>query len=275
MVMGTSLIDAQFSYLFVPGQRPDRFGKALAAGADAVVVDLEDAVPPEAKDSARRFVEAWLANGASAWVRINGFGTQWFYEDLAALKRAPPVGIMVPKVNSRAELDEVWQYTRPDLPVIPLIETAVGLMASFEIARAPGVVRLAFGAIDFQLDIDVDTDGASLLLARSQLVVHSRAAGISAPLDGITVDTKAHENVLQAALQARALGFGGKMCIHPSQVSAIRQAFSPTPEQLEWARGIIHAAELSGGAATTFQGKMIDRPIIDRAERMLRRRTTL
>ncbi|BCO81759.1 citryl-CoA lyase [Mycobacterium paraintracellulare] len=257
------------SLLFVPGDRPDRFAKAAASGADAVVLDLEDAVAPEAKGNARDAVAEWLAAGATSVVRINGTGTDWHDEDLAMVARRE-CGVMVPKARSAAHLAEISGQLPTDTPLIALIETAPGVLAAAEICAADAVARAAFGSVDLGAELGIDPDDHDCLqYARSALVMGSAAAGRAAPLDGVT--TAVHNDGAVSADAARAvrLGFGGKLCIHPRQVGIVNSRFSPSADELAWARRVVAAA--ADGGVRTVDGRMVDKPVIDRAARSLAR----
>ena len=169
------------SYLFVPADRPERFAKALASGADAVIVDLEDAVAPPAKEAAREALGIWLTREeGQVVVRINAVDTPWFADDMALCQSPAVAAVMVPKAERVADLN------CGDKPVLPLVETAAGIDAVRELARAPRVERLVFGSIDLQLDLGISGDGEELLLFRTQLVLASRLAGLAPPVDGVS-----------------------------------------------------------------------------------------
>ena len=256
------------SLLFVPGDRPDRFEKARSSGADLVVCDLEDAVAPAGKDAARGEVARWLGDGGVAVVRVNAPGTSWYADDCAALEGlAGLAAVMVPKAEDRASLADL--AVRLGVPLIALVETALGLHRAHDLATVPEVVRLAFGSIDFSLDTGCGDDDVALLHARSSLVVASRAAGVAQPVDGVTVALDDAEAVGADAAMARRLGFAGKLCIHPRQVAPVNAAFSPTAEEVEHARRIVAAA--GDGSASRVDGQMVDVPVLERARRTLRR----
>lgn len=267
------------SFLFVPGDRPERFDKACAAGADAVIVDLEDAVAPAAKDLARANLAAWLAPQHPAhlpahqpthrpvFVRINSAGSAWFRDDLALCGHPGVAGIVLPKAEQVADLAAL--AAAGAMAILPLVESALGVWNAAELARAPRVRRLLFGAIDFCLDAGIEEGHEQLLYARSHLVLVSRVAGIEAPVDGVTTALDDPAVVRADTLRARALGFGGKLCIHPQQVGPVNEAFAPTAAELAWARRVMAAAEASGGAAVALDGRMVDRPVILLARRML------
>jgi citrate lyase subunit beta/citryl-CoA lyase len=258
------------SYLFVPGNRPQRFAKALAAGADAVILDLEDAVGPQEKEQARDEVIKWLQGDSRVYVRINAADTRWFSDDVAALSHNKAVlGIVVPKATDAATLRFIGSDAHPDLAILPLLESAVGFRALDEIAAAPRVDRLLFGTIDFQVDMGITGDGDELSYFRSQMTLASRLAGIGTPVDGVTTSLDDARQIEEAARRARRFGFGGKLCIHPKQIFPTHTAFAPTSEEYKWARRVIDAAEASAGSATVLDGKMIDAPVIERAQVIL------
>jgi citrate lyase subunit beta/citryl-CoA lyase len=265
------------SWLFVPGSRPERFDKAVRAGADQVVVDLEDAVTPTRKASARGEVARWLGGAGEAWVRVNARGTQWHEHDLGALARRPGLrGVMVPKAEDPAALDRVARELVPGTPIIALVETAVGVRDVAALAACAAVSGLAFGSIDFALDIDAAESDEVLLFARSALVIAARAASLPAPLDGVTVETTDTAVIRRDAARARSLGFGGKLCIHPAQVEPVNSAFSPDPADLAWARRVLaaaaqHAAGDHAQGAFDLDGEMIDTPVLERARRLVAR----
>ena len=265
--------------LFVPATRADRIPKALASGADAVIVDLEDAVAPQDKDSARAALDVALAHqhrasgaapsaGPALWVRVNA-GAPWSDQDLALCARHAAVqAVVVPKAESAQQMQAAFEACGRK-PLVALIETAEGYARRDDVASHPAVKRLAFGSIDFQLDLGISGEGDALLVFRSGLVLASRLAGLPAPLDGVTVEVANPEVVAADAARARALGFGGKLCIHPQQVGPVNAAFSPSPAEIEWAQRVVAACEASAGAAVAVDGKMVDRPVLLRAQALL------
>ncbi|MGP3792600.1 HpcH/HpaI aldolase/citrate lyase family protein [Pseudomonas sp. B392_1p] len=255
------------SYLFVPGDRPERFAKALAAGADVVILDLEDAVAASNKAIAREHIAKAVEEGAEVMLRINGHGTPAFADDLALLRRLRVKGVMLPKAESIGPLQELAAVT--DAPVLPLIESALGLWRVLDVAGGPGVERLAFGSIDFQVDAGCDGSDAALLHARSQIVLASRVAGLQAPIDGVSVALDDAQVIAAEAAHSRALGFAGKLCIHPRQVPVVNQVFTPSAEELAWARRVVEASERSGGAAVSVDGAMVDLPVLIKAQGLL------
>ncbi|MEQ0559581.1 CoA ester lyase [Amycolatopsis sp. NEAU-NG30] len=249
---------APVTFLFVPGDRPGRFGKAVAAGADVVILDLEDAVAPENKDAARNEVAAWLDAGHAAMVRINGPGTPWFAADVAVVT-ARGVPVMVPKAESPGVLAGFRE-------VVALVETARGVERAGELAAVPSVTRLAFGSVDLAAELGVaPEDPEPFTYARSRLVIASAAAGLAPPVDGVTTDLRDGGRLAADVRYARRMGFGGKLCVHPDQVAAVRAGFEPTEAERAWARRVVTA----GASVSTVDGELVDRPVLARARRIL------
>ena len=262
------------SYLFVPADRPERIAKALAAGADRVIVDLEDAVAPAAKDIARAALQAWLhaaPPGTHVAVRINGADTPWFEADLAVCAAAAVVALVLPKAGQDGDLAAV-RRALPDTPIIALVETAEGFDRLREIARSPGVVRLAFGTIDFRLDLGLGDDDEALWPFGARFVLESRLAQLAAPIDGVTTAIDDLERVARDAERSCGLGFGAKLCIHPRQVAAVNRSLSPSAAEIDWAQRVVAAMASAAGAAVAVDGKMVDRPVLLRAQVLLRQR---
>lgn len=256
------------SYLFVPGDRPERIAKARASGADAVIIDLEDAVAPAGKVAARDAVAGALDALQPVVLRINGADTAWFADD-ARMAAHPGVGaVMLPKAVL-ADTIAALRATCGAKPVLALVETAAGMANLAALAHAEGVSRLVFGSVDFQLDTDIADDDLALLPFRMQLVLASRVAGLPSPVDGVTTAFDDEARIAAEARRARSLGFGAKLCIHPRQVALTNAAFSASAEQLAWARRVVDAAGAAGGAAVAVDGKMVDAPVLARARRLL------
>ena len=258
--------------LFVPGDRPERFAKAAVSGAD-VVVDLEDAVAPEAKEAARAEVVNWFAEGGVGIVRVNAPDTSWFEDDVAAL--APHVDVvLMPKAHDPhavSELVDTLRRQRPDAGVLALIETASGLIAAPAIAAVDGVVRLAFGNFDLGTELGVDPDDRDTLRSlRTQLVVASAAAGLPSPVDGVSGAIDDAAAIDADTRDARRGGYGAKLCIHPRQVPVVAAALAPSEEQVAWARRIVAVWETTTSGAVALDGTMVDKPVVDRARRVLR-----
>jgi len=314
------------SYLFVPATRPERIAKALASGADAIIIDLEDAVPPAGKATARAALTDWfdaydpaaaapaapaapraasstspastnptgatsastslvapgaghadLASQASPaagqgpivpiYVRVNAADTPWFADDLAACRAAGRklAGIVLPKAERIEQLARATAVA----PVLPLIESAQGFAHLHKLAYAPRVERLLFGSIDFRLDLGIEDEREGLLYFRSELALQSRLADLPPPVDGVTTDFEDAAAVADDTRYARRLGFGAKLCIHPKQLEAVHKVFSPTEQEIAWAQRVLQAAEAAQGAAVALDGKMIDRPVILAAQRII------
>lgn len=260
--------------LFVPGDRPERFDKAAAAGADLVVLDLEDAVSPDAKDRAREHVVAWLRDATvPAAVRVNAADSPWHDDDLAALAdigadRSPTV--MLPKAQNSGSVAATVATLGDGAAVIALLETARGILRAESIAAVDGVVRLALGTYDLAAELGVDPDDPSAMAsARGTLVLASAAAGLAGPVDGVTGDVRDTDRLVTDVRRAAAVGFGGKLCIHPAQVGPTAATFAPAADDVAWARRVVAAAETAGDGVILVDGKMVDRPVVDRARRIL------
>lgn len=255
--------------LFVPGDRADRFAKAVSAGPDTVIIDLEDAVAANAKEQAREN----LADGLSALpvdtrivLRVNAIGTAWHKLDVAAAARLRLMAVMLPKAESADDLNRVAD--RCGFPVIALVETAIGLHRATEIAAASS--RIAFGSIDFAADLNMAHTRQSLLVARSTLVIAARLAGQPAPIDGVTTAIHDANLISDDCAHAVELGFSGKLLIHPAQIAPARLGFAPSEAELAWAAQIL-AAAAAGDAATQIGGAMVDPPVIHRARQIMAR----
>jgi citrate lyase subunit beta/citryl-CoA lyase len=257
------------TYLFVPGNRPDRFARASSAGADAVIIDLEDAVPPAQKAEARSAAAAWISQGNSTLVRVNDATTEWFRDDLQVCNLPAVVGVVLPKAERVENLAFVREKANPATQILPLIETAQGFCNALALARSPSVQRLIFGEIDFQLDLGIKGSGEELLYFQSQLVLVSRLAGIQPAVAGINADIDDLDSLRADTLRGRRLGFGAKLLIHPKQISVVHECFRPTAEEIAWARRVLEAAAASQGAAVSMGGQLVDRPIVAQAQSIL------
>ncbi|CAN5291843.1 CoA ester lyase [soil metagenome] len=257
------------SYLFVPGDRPERFAKAAASGADRIIIDLEDAVAPASKPAARAAALEWLRTGAPAMVRINGCDTPWFQDDLRMLEDFATAGLMVPKADADVMAAVAAAADTPRAELVALVETVTGWASARQILATGPTMRLAFGNIDFALDSGLADGDDTLAAVRAALVLESHLAGRPAPIDGVSLELTDAAVIARHAQQSKRWGFGGKLCIHPRQVEAVNLAFRPSPQDCDWARRVLDAAGASGGAAVALDGKMIDRPVIERARRIL------
>ena len=265
--------------LFVPASRPERFAKALNSGVSAVIIDLEDAVAIDEKDHARAQLAQWLqANPQEqVLVRINALGTPWHEQDLHLCREPNVLGVVVPKAEQPGDLQRMAQACGQAL--YPIIETATGLSLVRTIANTHGVARLLFGKLDLAVDLGMDypapagEDDAEtvFLLARSELVLASRAAGLDAPIDGVYTQLDDEAGLFTYARRSARFGFAGVLLVHPKQLSAVQRAYTPTAAQIDWAQRIIAAAEQSNGAAVSLDGAMVDAPVIARARNILAR----
>ncbi|RYX91480.1 MAG: CoA ester lyase [Comamonadaceae bacterium] len=268
------------TFLFVPADRPERIGKALDSGADAVIVDLEDAVAPSAKASARDGLLALWTGLAAAQrlrivIRINAASDAAFAEDLAALTTLAAGGlggVMIPKVEAAGSMSPV-ALACPGVPLIPLIESSKAFAALQDIASAPQVVRLAFGHLDLQADLGMDpgADQAELAPARWAVVVASARAGLASPIDGVTPDFADHSQLESDVQRGLRAGFTGKLCIHPGQVPVVHRTLAPSPDRQAWARRVIGAVDAADGGVVQLDGRMVDAPVVKAARQLLAR----
>lgn len=250
--------------LFVPGNRPERFERAASAGADAVIIDLEDAVPAGAKHDARSALRANFG-AKPILVRVNAIGTPWHNADLASLPAEGLAGIVLPKAEVSHAFLELCA-TLPT-PIIALIESARGLSQVRQIATTSNIARIAFGSIDFCADLSCAHSRQALISARAEIVLASRIGSLPAPIDGVTTAIDDETEILEDTRHACELGFGGKLCIHPRQIDAIRRGFAPSPAEIAWANEVV----ASGDGAAAIGGSMVDEPVRVRARSFLRR----
>ncbi len=281
-------MDLQRSWMFVPGHRQRMIDKALGLDADALMLDIEDGVAPAEKDQARRLIGEALARERQPreplrFVRVNAIGHRRMEDDLAAVLRPGLDGLVLPKVETPAEVAAVESRVAAHeaacgarLKLLVAIESPAGLLAAPTIASCSDrVAGLMFGAEDFgrELGLPASRQGEAqdLLYARSALVVAAASARVQA-VDGVWVDLRDPEGLERFALQSRRLGFTGMSSIHPSQVAPINAVFRPGAEEIDYARKVIAAYEEAaarGDGSVAFGGQLIDRPIIERARRTL------
>jgi citrate lyase subunit beta/citryl-CoA lyase len=275
------------SLLFAPGNHARRLEKALTLGADSVILDLEDAVAISEKVATRPTVTEALAKPRSGklYVRVNALTTEWCYGDIAAIVQRGLDGIILPKVEHAHELRTVdWLIgnlernrglSAGSVDLMPIIETALGISNLARICRSgTRVRRLAFGAGDFTLDMGMlwTRSEAELLPHRAACVLESRAAGLEPPMDTVWADLRDPDGFIASAKLAAALGFQGKMCIHPDQIAPTNAAFTPDEAAVAQARRVVAAfekAEAEGLASIQLDGQFIDYPIVQRARRVL------
>jgi citrate lyase subunit beta/citryl-CoA lyase len=276
MTDSTAPADAR-TFLFVPGNRPERFEKAARSGADAIVLDLEDAVPQSDKAAARAAIAtAWAglhAIGVPLVVRTNSVDQPLGQQDLEWLAGlTAPAGAMLPKAESAAAM-QAAHAKLPGVPLLPLIESAAGWSALPEIAAVPGVQRLVVGHIDFMADtgLQCGEDEAELTPLRFAVAMATRLQRLAPAVDGVTVAIQDDERLRQDTRRALRLGFGAKLCIHPRQVAVVHEVIAPTQAEADWARRVVAADAASGGAAVQLDGRMVDLPVVLQARRLLAR----
>ncbi|HXA13117.1 MAG TPA: CoA ester lyase, partial [Mycobacterium sp.] len=233
------------SWLLVNGAHEDRFAPAARSRADIVVLDVEDAVAPKAKSAARENVIRWLDAGNVDWVRINGFGTPWWADDLDMLANTPVGGVMLAMVES---VDHVTETARrlPNLPIVALVETARGLERITEIAAAKGTFRLAFGIGDFRRDTGFGEEPATLAYARSRFTIAAKAAHLPSAIDGPTIGSGALR-LIEATAVSTEFGMTGKICLSPDQCSVVNEGLSPSQDEISWAKEFFAEFDRDGG----------------------------
>ena len=251
------------SWLLVNGAQYDKFAPAARSRADIVVLDIEDAVAPKGKAAARENVVRWLADGKSDWVRVNGFGTQFWEDDLAMLAKTTAGGVMLARVES---VDHVTETAKrlPDIPIVALVETARGLERITEIAAAKGTFRLAFGIGDFRRDTGFGENPTTLAYARSRFTIAAKAAHLPGAIDGPTVGSSALK-LSEATAVSAEFGMTGKICLTPDQCPTVNEGLSPSQEEITWAKEFFAEYERDGGEIRNGS----DLPRIARATKIL------
>ncbi len=268
------------SYLFAPGDNEKLLRKSLTAGADAVVFDLEDAVAPANKATARKLIQQVLSELPETtpliYVRINALSSLYWQDDLVCALNPRVAGLRIGKAESLAELQTLDEALRQlnapaTLHFVPTIESALGVMNAAEMARHPRTVAFSFGTADFLKDIGAenDADETATLFARSQLVLVSRAAALHSPIASVFTQLKDLDGLRASTLAQRRLGFFGRSCIHPAQLAIIHEAFTPSPEELAEAVAIVAAVADGQATATLANGQFIDAPIVERARQLI------
>jgi citrate lyase subunit beta/citryl-CoA lyase len=263
------------TFLFVPGNRSDRFERAWRSKADVVILDLEASVHPGSKATARAEVARWLRaapTGATPLVRINRLGTEDATQDWHELSGVQGTGLMCSGAEAGAPLEELLAQARGSHPAVLLVETAIGIEQANQLAALQGVCRMAFGNMDYATELGLGPDHWGFVYPGSRLVVASKCAGLPAPVAGVTANIHDRQAMDADMSFERGLGFTAKMCIHPTQVPWARQAFEPTSDEVAWAQRILKAT--ADSHAIQLEGQMIDRPVIERARRILRRSET-
>ncbi|MGT2425369.1 HpcH/HpaI aldolase/citrate lyase family protein [Amnibacterium kyonggiense] len=234
------------SWLLVNGNRPETFDAARASRADQIILDIEDAVDPAKKDDARAAVIAWLRDGNRAWVRINDRSTTFWGDDVALLAGVPGLdGVLLAKTEAPEHVTETFDRLGGSVPVLPLIESAVGIEAAVAVACARGAFRLAFGSGDYRRDTGTSAADLAMAYPRSRLVVASRVGGLPGPIDGPTVGSS-HPVLREQSQTTVELGMTGKLCLDVGQLPVINEVISPTPSDVAWARDFLADFEARG-----------------------------
>jgi citrate lyase subunit beta / citryl-CoA lyase len=251
------------SWLLVNGAQYERFAPAVRSRADIVVLDIEDAVAPKDKIAARENVVRWLSEGHTDWVRVNGFGTPWWADDLEALSSTKVGGVMLAMVES---VDHVTETAKrlPNVPLVALVETARGLERITEIASAKGTFRLAFGIGDFRRDTGFGESPTTLAYARSRFTIAAKAAHLPSAIDGPTVGSSALK-LSEATAVSTEFGMTGKICLMPEQCAIVNDGLSPSLEEIGWAKEFFAEFERDGGEIRNGS----DLPRIARANKIL------
>ncbi|WCK56351.1 CoA ester lyase [Aneurinibacillus sp. Ricciae_BoGa-3] len=274
------------SWLFVPGSDSKKIEKARESLADVVIFDLEDAVSVNEKSSARNKVKEAVntRDGKLKYVRVNSFFTPFLIEDINSIVGEGLAGIILPKSENKEQLLlidylmnqlERNKNLKQKIEIMPLIESACGIYNAYEIARScDRIQRLAFGSVDFALDINAELteDGNELLYARSQLVIASRAAGIEPPIDAVYLNIKDTGGLWKETRFVKQLGFQGKLVIHPNQIQTVNEVFVPSLQEIEESQIIVEAygkALSEGIGVVQVKGKMVDVPVIERAKKII------
>ncbi|MCX5215291.1 CoA ester lyase [Kitasatospora sp. NBC_00240] len=258
------------SWLFTPADRPDRYPRRDLPGADAVILDLEDAVAPGRKALARDQLTRHVAADTPVWVRINDRTSDHWRADLGVVAGLPALaGVMLPKTELAEHVAATAARLPAGTPVVALVESSLGIENAFAIACEAATFALAFGVADFRRETGMGDAPEAWAYPRTRLVIASRAAGLRGPIDGPAMQLDDVAAVRSEAQAGRAGGFTGKLCIHPAQTAAVNAAYSPAPEQIAWARRVLEQAARSEGAAVRVDGEMIDRPRLEHARDLL------
>ncbi|MFD1861423.1 HpcH/HpaI aldolase/citrate lyase family protein [Planococcus chinensis] len=265
------------SLMFTPGTKKERLLKSVSSEADALLWDLEDAVHMDDKEGARETIRQALdelGDGPAKpiFLRVNQYGTPWYADDVKLARHENVTGIMLPKAESAAQVAETWEGMGASGELIVLVETALGIIRLEDIFSGPNVTGVAFGAIDYAVDADLTLTEAGLeaLYARSRIVTYAKAAGIPGIYDTVFPDVHNGESLRTRAASARALGFNGQMAIHPKQLPIMHEVYSPSRDEIDWAVKVLDYAEneAKGAGVFMFDGKMVDRPIIEKAKQI-------
>jgi citrate lyase subunit beta/citryl-CoA lyase/(S)-citramalyl-CoA lyase len=262
------------TWLFVPATRIDRVEKAFASGTDAVIVDLEDAVATTDKVQARKDLQVYYNSQdyQPIWVRINKAGSEEFFKDVVLCQQMPNLaGVLLAKAEQASDIESVHQLT--DLPVIALIETALGLYQIDSMAKSAGLLAFSYGFLDLcnDLQVHVGTAAADVIAnqIRYQLLLTSKVHQLLAPIDTVYTDFNDAKGLGQRVQLWSQMGMSGMLCIHPKQVATVKQSLQPTDADIEFARRVIEEYERSGQAIFKIDGEMVDAPVIERCRQLL------
>ncbi|HEB9310844.1 TPA: CoA ester lyase [Campylobacter coli] len=265
------------SFLFVPSIYPERFIKALQSGANQIIIDLEDSVEEAKKEVGRKniadFSSQCVKNNDKFLIRINETQSAEFQKDLSlisTIKESNSIaGIVLPKAQNYEDIDILSKF---ELPIIPIIESALGVENLDDIARHPSVLALSFGSLDMTLDLNLqEGEGKNFILnsIRTQIVLKSVKYNLLSPINGVYPDIKNIDGLKEDLLFAKSMGFGGSLCIHPNQVVPINEVFSPSAQQIAWAKEILSLRKNSNDIIFNHNGMMVDLPVIKKAEQIL------
>lgn len=262
------------TWIFVPADKPAMFETAAKSAADMVILDLEDAVAPDRKEYARTQAFEWLSSTTTPTaLRINACESPWHEADVNELTKLGGQIVMLPKAEAPQDVAEVIARSSSSA-LVALIETAKGMANAASLATVGGVTRLAFGNFDLGAELGIDSDDASALsLARQMIVLASAAAGLPGPIDGVTGAISDQDRVEHDTRASARLGFTGKLCIHPDQVAAANAALLPSDEEIAWAHRVLEARDPRTDGVLSVDGRMVDAPVIKRAQRLLARST--
>lgn len=262
------------TWLFVPATRIDRVKKAFASGTDAVIIDLEDAVAEANKVQARKDLQVYYNSQdyQPIWVRINKAGSEEFFKDVVLCQQMPNLaGVLLAKAEQASDIESVHQLT--DLPVIALIETALGLYQIDSMAKSAGLLAFSYGFLDLcnDLQVHVGTAAADVIAnqIRYQLLLTSKVHQLLAPIDTVYTDFNDGKGLGQRVQLWSQMGMSGMLCIHPKQVATVKQSLQPTDADIEFARRVIEEYERSGQAIFKIDGEMVDAPVIERCRQLL------
>lgn len=263
------------TWLFVPATRIDRVAKAFASGADAVIVDLEDAVADVDKTQARKALRSYCDSNDyhPIWVRINQAGSEDFEEDLKICQQMPNLaGLILPKAERASDIEKVHNAT--GLPIIALIETALGLYQIDSMTKASGLLAFSYGFLDLcnDLQVQVGTAAADIIAnqIRYQLLLISKVHSLLAPIDMVYTDFNDDKGLSQRVQLWSQMGMSGMLCIHPKQVAVVQQSLQPTNDEIDFAKRVLEEYEQSGQAVFKIDGNMVDAPVIERCRQLLR-----